>query len=186
MTLLKENETTETAVFAGSCFWCIEAVYKETDGVESAVSGYTGGEKSTATYSHVATGETDHREAVRVKYYPSVVSYEKLLDVFWKSIDPTDDGGQFSDRGYQYTTAIYYVNETQRELSEESKQELNESGRFDEPIVTDIEPLDEFYVAEDKHQNYSRKRSTHYKTYKKVSGREDFIKRVWDKSPFAD
>jgi len=180
-----ENESPKVATFAGGCFWCIEAIYDEMDGVESAVSGYTGGKAETATYSQVARGSTDHREAVQVKFYPSIVSYEELLDAYWRSIDPTDAGGQFADRGYQYTTAIYVHNEDQREKAEKSRQNLSESDMFDEPIVTEINEFDEFYVAEDKHQNYSEKRTAHYKVYKKASGREGFLKKIWEKTPIS-
>ena len=178
----KENTTDlnlTNATFAGGCFWCIEGAYMGVEGVESAVSGYAGGSEATASYDTVNTGETDHREAVRIKYYPSIVSYEELLNVFWRSIDPTDPGGQFSDRGPQYTTAIYPHNEEQYSLALQSKENLSDSGKFDEPIVTDIENYTTFFRAEDYHQNYSRKSTAQYKAYERASGRTGFIDRVW-------
>jgi len=175
-----ENHTPETATFAGGCFWCIEGAYMGVEGVKSAVSGYTGGKASTATYDQVTTGETDHREAVRVKYYPSIISYKEILDIFWTSIDPTDDGGQFADRGYHYTTAIYAHTKKQYELANESKQNISESERFDEPIVTEIKYNKTFYKAEDYHQNYSKKNTVQYKAYERASGRTGFIDRVWE------
>ncbi len=177
------DEDPQKATFAGGCFWCIEAVYEGVKGVDSAVSGYAGGSKETATYGQVLTGETDHREAVQVKYYPSIISYSELLEMYWRSIDPTDAGGQFSDRGPQYTTAIYVHNKEQRRIAEESKENLSESGRFEEPIVTEIENFTTFFRAEKKHQNYSRKRTAHYKVYERASGRKGFVERVWGKSP---
>ncbi len=179
------NLTLENATFAGGCFWCIEGAYMGVKGVESAVSGYAGGKASTATYEQVLTGETNHREAVRVRYYPSIVSYSELLDIFWKSIDPTDPGGQFSDRGFQYTTAIYTHNERQRELAIDSRENLSESGRFDEPIVTKIKNYTTFFRAEDYHQNYSKKNTAQYKAYERASGRKGFVNRVWDESPLG-
>jgi len=174
------NKTPENATFAGGCFWCIEGAYVEVKGVESAVSGYTEGKASTATYDQVKTGQTDHREAVRVQYYPSIISYNELLDIFWTSIDPTDPGGQFSDRGPQYTTAIYPHNDKQYTLAKQSKKNLSESGKFEEPIVTEIENHTAFYRAEDYHQNYSRRNTAQYKAYERASGRAGFIERVWN------
>ena len=176
---LVENKTLEKATLAGGCFWCIEAVYDQRKGIESAVSGYTGGRAATATYNQVSLGNTEHREAVEVKYYPSIMSYSEILDIYWRSIDPTDEGGQFSDRGYQYTTAIYAHDAEQYRLVLQSKQNLSESGKFDEPIVTEILNATEFYVAEDYHQNYSRKNTASYKAYEKASGRAGYVERKW-------
>lgn len=180
-----EGKEPEVATFAGGCFWCIEAIYEDEIGVEKAVSGYAGGAKENATYEKVKTGKTDHREAVQVEYYPSIISYEELLDKFWRSIDPTDSGGQFSDRGYQYTTAVYYHNEKQRKIAEASKENLSESGKFDEPIVTEITEYKTFFPAEDYHQNYSEKKTSQYKVYKKASGREGFVEKLWQNSPIS-
>jgi len=173
------DEETEVATLAGGCFWCIEAIFDERKGVEKAVSGYAGGSKENATYKQVKTGETDHREAVQVHYYPSIISYEKILNEYWRNIDPTDAGGQFSDRGPQYTTAIYYHDEDQKEVAEKTRDNI--SDKFDEPIATEIEEFTTFYRAEDYHQNYSQKNTIQYKAYKKASGRSGFIQRVWDK-----
>ncbi len=180
-----EEAQPEKATFAGGCFWCIEAVYEDVDGVGAAISGYAGGRASTATYEQVLTGDTEHREAVRVRYYPSIVSYSELLDLYWRSIDPTDAGGQFSDRGPQYKTAIYTHNERQYRLAKKSKQNLSQSGRFEEPIVTDIENFTTFFRAEDYHQNYSKKRTARYRIYETASGRKGFLEKVWEDSPLS-
>jgi methionine-S-sulfoxide reductase len=179
------NKTPTNATLAGGCFWCIEGAYMGVKGVEAAISGYAGGRSSTATYDQVTTGETDHREAVRVRYYPSVISYDEILDIFWKSIDPTDPGGQFSDRGPQYTTAIYPHTEQQYRLATESKENLSRSGKFDEPIVTEIENYTTFFRAEDYHQNYSKKNTAQYKAYERASGRKGFIEKAWEDSPLG-
>jgi peptide methionine sulfoxide reductase msrA/msrB len=173
------NETPEEATFAGGCFWCIEEVYQGEKGVASAISGFTDGKASTATYRQVASGNTEHREVVKVEYYKSLISYRELLDIYWRSIDPTDPGGQFADRGFQYTTAIYAHNERQYRLAKQSKENLSEIGKFEEPVVTEIKNFTEFYRAPDRHQNYSRKNSYQYKAYKRASGRSGFIERVW-------
>ncbi len=175
-----DNATVQNATFAGGCFWCIEEVFQGEPGVESAVSGFTGGRESTADYDLVVTGETDHRESVRVQYYPSVISYREMLDIYWTSIDPTDPGGQFSDRGYQYTTAIYTHTDRQYQLAKQSKENLTESNKFEEEIVTEVLNATEFYPAADKHQNYSQKNAVQYKAYKQASGRAGFIERVWN------
>lgn len=179
-----EDREPEKATFAGGCFWCTEAVFEDVDGVSAAISGYAEGKESTATYEQVNTGNTDHREAVRIRYYPSVVSYEELLDKYWRSIDPTDDGGQFVDRGYQYTTAIYAHDREQYRKALESKRNLSNSGKFDEPIVTEVKNFTTFFRAEDYHQNYSERRTASYKVYKKSSGREGYLDQFWDKNPF--
>jgi peptide methionine sulfoxide reductase msrA/msrB len=157
----------------------MEPPFEKLEGVEEVVSGYTGGEKPNPTYQEVSSGATGHLEAVRVRYDSSRVSYEKLLDAFWRSIDPTDSGGQFADRGSQYRTAIFYHNEEQRRLAEKSKEELEKSETFDEPIATMILPAGEFYPAEDYHQDYYRKNPDHYKRYRKGSGREGYLDSVW-------
>lgn len=175
-----ENQTPRKATFAGGCFWCIEEVYQGEPGVESAVSGFTGGKESTATYSMVVEGDTQHREAVLIEYYPSIISYEELLNIYWRSIDPTDPGGQFADRGYQYTTAIYAHTDDQYRKALESKRNLSESGKFDEPIATEINNFTEFYRAADRHQNYSMRNSFQYQNYKRASGRTGYIERVWN------
>lgn len=148
-------------------------------GVIKAISGYTGGETKNPTYEEVTSGTTGHVEAVEVTYDPEKISYEKLLDIFWKQIDPTDAGGQFADRGSQYVTAIFYFNDTQKELAHASKKKLEESGKFDKPIATAILPASAFYPAEEYHQKFSQKEPEHYKAYSKASGREKFIEQTW-------
>ncbi|WP_163526174.1 peptide-methionine (R)-S-oxide reductase MsrB [Halobacillus ihumii] len=169
----------QKATFAGGCFWCMVEPFEERPGIESVTSGYTGGRTENPTYMSVITESTGHREAVQIVYNPEVFSYERLLEIFWQQIDPTDEAGQFADRGYSYTTAIYYHNDAQKQIAEASKARLEESGKFNKPIVTEIIPAATFYPAEDKHQDYHRKNSYHYKRYKKGSGRADFIKDHW-------
>ncbi len=167
------------AVFAGGCFWCTESDFEKIDGVIEAISGYTGGKEANPTYKQVASGATSHAEAVKVIYDPDKISYAELLEIFWQHVDPTDDGGQFVDRGYQYRSAIFYANETERRLAEASRDRLAQSGRFDKPIVTEIVPLGEFYTAEDYHQNYYKTNPIRYKWYRSGSGRDQFLKRTW-------
>ncbi len=174
-----ETKNVEQATFAGGCFWCIEAPFDKLQGVVSAVSGYTGGEILNPTYGQVSSGSTRHIEAVLVTYDPSVVTYAELLDVFWRQFDPTDAGGSFYDRGHQYTSAIFYHDETQKQAAEASKQALSKSDRFNAPIVTPIRPAQTFYPAEEYHQDYYRKKPAHYNRYRKGSGRDRFIERVW-------
>ncbi|MBN9653007.1 peptide-methionine (R)-S-oxide reductase MsrB [Halobacillus sp. GSS1] len=169
----------ENATFAGGCFWCMVEPFDERPGIESIVSGYTGGHTENPTYMQVITEETGHREAVQITFDPAIFPYERLVELFWQQIDPTDAGGQFADRGHSYTTAIYYHNEKQRKVAEKSKEELAASGKFKDAIVTEILPAETFYPAEDKHQDYYKKNRFHYKRYKKGSGRADFIKDRW-------
>jgi len=175
-----ENNSFEKATFAGGCFWCIEASFEEVEGVIKAVSGYTGGEKENPSYEEVLTGTTGHKESVEITFDPEKVSYKELIELFWRQINPTDDIGQFSDKGSQYRTAIFYHNETQKKIAEESKKELDESGKFDKPIVTEILPAEKFYPAEEYHQDYSKKRTVRYNIYKKGSGREGYLKETWE------
>ncbi len=167
------------ATFAGGCFWCMEPPFQQLDGVIDVVAGFTGGSEKNPSYKDVVNGRTGHRESAQVTYDPSVVSYEKLLYTYWRNIDPTDKYGQFADRGDHYKTAIFYHNEEQKRLAEESKRELEESGKFDDPIVTEVLPVTEFYKAEDYHQDYYKKNPLHYNAYKVGSGRDGFIKRTW-------
>jgi len=179
------NEFTESrlelATFAGGCFWCMVAPFEEMEGIEHVVSGYTGGHKENPTYKEVCSETTGHYEAVQITFDPSKISYKKLLDIYWKQIDPTDSGGQFHDRGQSYQTVIFYHDDEQRELAEVSKNSLNTSGRFQVPIVTKILPAKEFYPAEEYHQNYHNKNSFRYELYKQGSGRDTFIKKYWSK-----
>jgi peptide methionine sulfoxide reductase msrA/msrB len=173
------SENYETATFAAGCFWCIHEVFKSLDGVKEVVSGYTGGEVENPTYEDVSEGYTGHFEAVQITYDPLVISYADLLNIFWRNIDPTDDGGQFIDRGSQYLTAIFYHNEMQKELAIKSKNLLESSKKFDKPIATQILPLKKFYKAEDYHQDYYKKNPINYKYYKLHSGRIDRLKKIW-------
>ncbi|GAE91429.1 peptide methionine sulfoxide reductase MsrA [Gracilibacillus boraciitolerans JCM 21714] len=172
----------EKAIFAGGCFWCMVEPFDQQPGIEKVVSGYTGGDKPNPTYEEVCTNTTGHREAVEITFNPDIFPYEKLLDLYWQQIDPTDPGGQFHDRGESYKTAIYFTNERQQLLAEASKQKLQKSKKFNQPIVTDILPAKTFYEAEEKHQDYYKKQHFHYKMYKKGSGRADFIKKNWRNS----
>ncbi|WP_102348540.1 peptide-methionine (R)-S-oxide reductase MsrB [Bacillus sp. Marseille-P3661] len=174
------NETFQLATFAGGCFWCMVSPFDEQPGIIKVVSGYTGGHKENPTYKEVCSDTTGHYEAVQITYDPTLFSYEKLLDIFWMQIDPTDAGGQFHDRGDSYKTAIFYHNEDQKVSAEKSKQALAESGRFSKPIVTDILPAKTFYSAEEYHQDYYKKNAFRYALYKKGSGREEFIKKTWE------
>ena len=173
------NTVTKEAIFAGGCFWCIESAFELMPGVTEAVSGYTGGHVENPTYRQVSAGTTGHFEAVLVRYDPAQTTYDRLLDQFWRSIDPTDAGGQFYDRGSQYLTAIFYLDEAQRESAEASKRTMDESGIFGAPIVTQILPAQTFYPAEDYHQDYSRTCSVQYNAYSRASGRETYLEQTW-------
>jgi len=176
----KENPmSVKKAIFAGGCFWCMQPSFDRLPGVVSTTVGYTGGSTPNPTYEEVSSGSTGHLEAVEVDYDPSKVTYDELLRAFWLSIDPTDAGGQFADKGSQYKTAIFYHDEDQKRLAEASKKELASSGRFHKPIATAILPAQPFYPAEEYHQKYYLKNVLHYNLYKKGSGREDFLKRAW-------
>jgi len=174
-----EPKDLKTATFAGGCFWCVESDFEKVDGVIEAISGYTGGEEPNPTYKQVSAGGTGHTEAVQVRYDPDKITYKELLDVFWRHMDPTDAGGQFVDRGSQYRSAIFYHDEEQKRIAEESKAELEKSGRFTKPIATEIVPLTEFYTAEDYHQDYYSKNPLRYKMYRYGSGRDKFLSRTW-------
>ncbi|WP_147802150.1 peptide-methionine (S)-S-oxide reductase MsrA [Alkalicoccus halolimnae] len=167
------------ATFAGGCFWCMVSPFDEQPGIESIVSGYTGGETENPTYEEVCSERTGHREAVQITYDPDVFAYEKLLELFWQQIDPTDSGGQFHDRGKSYSTAIFYHDEEQRDAAEKSKHDLDVNGPFKKPIVTEIIPAKPFYKAEKYHQDYYKTNPLHYKMYKKGSGRASFINQYW-------
>ncbi|HXW98788.1 MAG TPA: peptide-methionine (S)-S-oxide reductase MsrA [Methanomicrobiales archaeon] len=169
------------ATFAGGCFWCMQPPFRMVDGVVDVVSGYAGGTKENPTYEEVSSGTTGHLEAVQVTYDPGKVSYEALLDTFWRQIDPTDPTGQFADQGSQYRTAIFYHDEEQRRLAEESKKRLDASGKFRQPVATEIRPFTNFYPAEEYHQDYDRKNPVRYHQYKVLSGREGFLGKTWGK-----
>ena len=175
----KDLDRLARATFAGGCFWCVEADLEKVDGVVEVISGYTGGHKENPTYEEVSAGGTGHVEAVQVLYDPQKVSFKELLNVFWRHVDPTDPKGQFVDRGQQYRTAIFYQNEEEKLLAEESKRQLGASGKFEKPLVTEIIKLDKFYPAEDYHQDYYKTHALKYKYYRWNSGRDQFIGKVW-------
>jgi peptide methionine sulfoxide reductase msrA/msrB len=168
-----------TATFAGGCFWCMEPPFEKLPGVKRVVSGYMGGDVKNPSYEEVSSGSTGHREVVQVHYDSKRVSYKKLLEVYWRQINPTDDGGQFVDRGFQYTTAIFYHTDRQRSLAQESKKRLQDSVIFQQKIVTPIVAADTFYRAEEYHQNYYKKSSYRYSYYRYRSGRDDYLSKTW-------
>jgi peptide-methionine (S)-S-oxide reductase len=172
-----ERAQAATAIFAGGCFWCMEPPYDELDGVISTISGYTGGAKKNPTYEQVITGTTGHTEAVEVTYDPKKISYEKLLEVFWRNIDPFTANAQFCDVGSQYRSAIFYHDETQKSMAEKSKKALQ--ARFKKPIVTEIVGATEFYPAEDYHQDYYKKNPIRYKVYRYGCGRDQRLREIW-------
>lgn len=169
--------TTATAIFAGGCFWCMQSEFDSEPGVISTSVGYTGGSEQDATYEKVGTGKTDHVEAIEVSYDPAKVSYDRLLTIFWRNIDPTDEGGQFADRGKQYYTAIFYANAEEKALAEASKQKAE--ATLGKKIVTPILPTEPFYDAEDYHQGYYKKNPLRYQMYKQGSGRAAGVKELW-------
>jgi len=186
----------ETAIFAGGCFWCVESDFESVAGVTEAISGFIGGLAKTASYKKISNGGTGHYEAVQIKYDPSVVSYETLVDIFWRSIDATDDGGQFCDRGDSYKSAIFTLNAAQFKRAKASKKELEESGRLPKPVVTKILHASPFYPAGSYHQNYYKQKSivitrygpikkkTAYKKYRKACGRDARVTELWGKDAF--
>ncbi|WP_312754113.1 peptide-methionine (S)-S-oxide reductase MsrA [Rummeliibacillus suwonensis] len=170
---------TEKATFAGGCFWCMVKPFDEQPGIESVISGYTGGYIENPSYQQVCSDLTGHFEAVQITYDPEIFPYEKLVETFWTLIDPTDAGGQFHDRGRSYMTAIFYHNEEQKKIAEASKRALEESGKFKLPIATKILEAKPFYPAEDYHQHYYKKNPMHYELYSIGSGRTAFQKEHW-------
>ncbi len=169
----------ERAIFAGGCFWCMEAPYDEIDGVYAVTSGFTGGEVVDPTYEDVIAGGTGHQEAVEVIYDPQIVDYRELIGVFWRNIDPLDDRGQFCDRGEIYRSGIFYVDDGQREIAERSREELEASGRFDRSIVTEIRQFDAFYPAEEYHQAYYLNNPVRYRFYRTSCGRDNRLRQLW-------
>ena len=178
MTLDTNIDKHEQAAFAGGCFWCMQQPYDTLPGVMSVVVGYMGGSTSNPTYENFA--RHGHREVAHILFDPAKTSYRDLLSVFWKNIDPTDAGGQFADRGNQYKTAIYYYSDEQKREAELSKKEFEASGKFAQPIMTEILKASEFYPAEEYHQGYYQKNPEQYASYKYHSGREPFLKKTWD------
>ncbi|WP_034670562.1 peptide-methionine (S)-S-oxide reductase MsrA [Ectobacillus panaciterrae] len=176
------EQNKELATFAGGCFWCMVKPFDEIDGIYGIVSGYTGGHIENPTYKEVCSETTGHYEAVQITFDPSRISYDELLEMYWRQIDPTDPGGQFHDRGQSYETVIFYHTEEQRQKAEASKKALGESGRFKKPIATKILPAKPFYPAEEYHQDYYKKNPFRYELYRKGSGRDAFIKEHWPKN----
>lgn len=170
----------ELATFAGGCFWCMVTPFDELPGIHGIVSGYAGGTVENPAYEEVKKGNTGHLEVVQITFDSEIFPYERLLELYWQQIDPTDDGGQFHDRGSQYRTAIFYHNEEQRAAAEASKLQIATSGRFDQPIVTEIRPAAVFYPAEEEHQDYHKKNPKHYKEDREISGRDTFIGKHWN------
>ncbi len=186
---IEKNEIPEgeyhLATFAGGCFWCTESDFEKIDGVLDVVSGFSGGSEENPTYKEVSSGSTEHTESIQVKFDPRIVSYSDLLDVFWTHIDPTDAEGQFVDRGRQYRPEIFYHDEEQKELAEASKRKLDASGVFDKPVVVGINKFENFYVAEDYHQDYYKRNPVRYKFYRHNSGRDQFLENVWEGKSFS-
>lgn len=176
--MINEQEQ-QLATFAGGCFWCMVTPFEEQPGIIKVVSGYTGGYLENTTYEEVCSDTTGHAEAVQITFDPNLFPYKKLLEIFWQQIDPTDQGGQFHDRGSSYRAAVFYHNDQQQREAEASKKALQESGRFDKPIVTQIVPATTFYPAEEYHQNYHMKNTFRYKMYRKGSGRDSFLESHW-------
>jgi peptide methionine sulfoxide reductase msrA/msrB len=171
----------ETITLAGGCFWCTEAYFQENPGVIDAVSGYAGGSEQDASYLKVSKGTTKHREAVQITYDPKLISTEEILDIYWSHIDPTNTEGQFADKGFQYTTAIFYHNDSQKEAALDSKKRLEQSKLFTKPIATEVLSFVNFFKAEEYHQDYYKKASDHYEQYKRGSGRAGFVEETWAK-----
>ena len=176
-----QKEKLEKATFAGGCFWCMEQPFEKLDGVIQVISGYAGGHKENPTYQEVSAGGTGHVEAVQITYDSYKLSYEDLLDVFWKQIDPTDVGGSFVDRGSQYRSVIFYHNDEQKRMAEISKENLDKSGRYEIPIVTEIVKFSNFFKAEEYHQDYYKNHSLKYKHYRYRSGRDQYLEKIWSK-----
>lgn len=177
--VLEAQPRLEKATFGGGCFWCMEKPFEQIDGVVLVVSGYTGGHTENPTYQDVSSGETGHIEAVEVTFDPGKIGYLKILDLFWRQVDPTDPGGQFADRGERYKTAIFYHSDKQMKAATASKEKMDKSGIFDKPVVTKILPGTIFYPAEEYHQNYYKKNPVPYQFYRSGSGRDRFLKKVW-------
>ena len=175
----KAADGLKTATFAGGCFWCMQYAFDRAPGVKKTVVGYTGGKLAKPDYESVSSGTTGHAEAIEVFYNPAETSYEKLLDVFWRNIDPTTKNQQFADRGTQYRTAIYYHDDEEKRLAEASRDALAKSGKFDRPIVTEITRAGLFFAGEDYHQGYYQKKPERFQAYEEGSGRAPYLRRTW-------
>lgn len=170
----------ETAIFAGGCFWCMIQPFDQQPGIYSVTSGYTGGHVPNPTYEQVKSHSTGHTEAVAIEFDPTIISYEQLVEIYWQQTDPTDALGQFEDRGDNYRPVIFYQNEQQRMIAAASKKALEDSGRFKEPIVTQIEPAVDFYPAEEYHQDFYKKDPERYEDAHQI--REEFLKENWERT----
>ena len=178
----KDKKKEEVAVLAGGCFWCVEADFEKREGVLRAISGFSGGSEKAPSYKQVASGKTSHVEAVKIFFDPTKITYKEILDIFWRKIDPTDAKGSFVDRGFQYSSAVFYLNETQKKEALRSKKELEKKGPFKKKkIVTRIVKFENFYEAEKYHQDYYKKNPIRYWFYRKRSGRDQFLEKTWKK-----
>jgi len=182
LNIFAADSKTEIATFAGGCFWCMEPPFDKLDGVISTTSGYTGGHQANPTYKQVSAGSTGHTEAIQIEYDPAKVSYEELLAVFWKNIDPTTENRQFCDHGSQYRSGIFYHNDAQKNAAEKSLNKLNQTKPFDEPVVTELTSASTFYPAEDYHQDYYQKNPLRYKYYRYACGRDQRLEKLWGDS----
>ena len=171
--------TTKTAVFAGGCFWCIQPAFDKAPGVIKTIVGYSGGTEPNPTYKLVTSEKTKYRESIEITYDPTKISYEQLLDIYWRQIDPTQSDGQFTDIGPSYRAAIFYGNAEEKKIAEASKEKLTRSGKFKKPIVTEILPAMKFWAAEDYHQKYYRQNPEHFEAFEEGSGRVSFKKDKW-------
>lgn len=179
MSDINSVENYESAIFAGGCFWCMVSPFDVLEGIIEVKSGYSGGHVENPTYKDVKSQTSGHYEVIKVIYDPKIINYDKLLDGFWRQVDPTDEGGQFQDRGESYRTAIFYTTEEQRKLAEASKKAMDASKRFDKPIVTPVLPAQKFYDAEEYHQDFYKKSPDEYKEDRGISGRDEFIQKYW-------
>jgi peptide methionine sulfoxide reductase msrA/msrB len=178
--LVPDNGATmDTATFAGGCYWCMDAAYEKLDGVKEVISGFAGGHVKNPSYDLVASGTTGAREAVQVIFDPSITSYSELVDIYWREFDPTDDGGSFYDRGSQYRSAIFYHDDVQKTIAEQTKKDLDNAHIFDRPIVTEILPYTTFYSAGADQQQFCKRNPVRYYSYKSASGRDNYIKGIW-------
>jgi methionine-S-sulfoxide reductase len=170
---------TKTAIFAGGCFWCIQPAFDKAKGVIKTVVGYSGGTQPNPTYELVTSEKTNYRESIEVTYDPAKISYEQLLDIYWRQIDPTQADGQFTDIGPSYRAAIFFGNAEEKKIAEASKEKLARTGKFDKPVVTEILPAMKFYPAETYHQKYYQQNPEHFEAFEKGSGRVSFQKKTW-------
>lgn len=178
---MSDDKFLEKATLAGGCFWCMQPPFDALDGVVSTISGYAGGDEENPSYQQVSSGQTGHAEVIQVTYDNRKISFKEILDVYWRQVDPTTPDRQFVDAGSQYRTAIFYHDDQQRQIAEDSKLILDNSGVFSKPIVTEIKPLKAFYPAEEYHQDYYRENPLRYKLYRANSGRDHYLEKTWGK-----